>query len=93
MTNTTNNLPPKLQPSASLLALSPVRPKYRDARPPEVQEAFQFLLATAVHEGGKPRFGKFDLLVHIAFNAPLRSRRERADTVRREHKNLTSHRV
>ena len=54
---------PKLKPLASLLALSPVplvlgtkdpgRPKYRDTQPPEVQEAFQFLLATAMHEAGK----------------------------------------
>ena len=50
---TTNNLPPELQPFASLLALSPVRPRYRDAQPPDVQEAFQFLLATAMHEAGK----------------------------------------
>jgi hypothetical protein len=35
--------PPKLQAFASLL----------DAQPPEVQEAFQFLLATAMHEAGK----------------------------------------
>ena len=28
-------------------------PKYRDAQPPEVQEAFQFLLSTAMHEVGK----------------------------------------
>jgi len=28
----------------------------------------------------------FDLLIHVAFNGPLRSRRERAETVRREHK-------
>jgi type I restriction enzyme R subunit len=27
----------------------------------------------------------FDLLIHVAFNAPLRSRRERAEAVRREH--------
>jgi len=48
----TNNLPPKLQPFAPLL----------DAQPPEVKEAFQFLLATAMHEGGNPRFGKFELV-------------------------------
>jgi hypothetical protein len=41
--STTNNLPLKLQTFASLL----------DSQPPEVQEAFQFLLATAVHEAGK----------------------------------------
>ena len=43
MTNTTNDLPPELQIFAFLL----------DAQPPEVQEAFQFLLATAMHEAGK----------------------------------------
>ena len=37
------SLPPKLQSFASLL----------DAQPAEVQEAFQFLLATAMHEAGK----------------------------------------
>ena len=43
MKNTTSALPPNLQPFASLL----------NAQPPEVQEAFQLLLATAVHEAGK----------------------------------------
>jgi len=43
MTNTTTDLLPALQSFASLL----------DAQPPEVQEAFQFLLATAMHEAGK----------------------------------------
>ena len=43
MKNTTTNLPPNLQSLASLL----------DAQPPQVQEAFQFLLATAMHEAGK----------------------------------------
>ena len=37
MKNPTSDLPLELQPFASLL----------DAQPPEVQEAFQFLLATA----------------------------------------------
>jgi hypothetical protein len=50
--NTTNSLAPELQAFASLL----------DAQPPEVQDAFQPLLATAMHEGGNPRFGKFELL-------------------------------
>jgi len=40
---TTSDLPPELQAFASLL----------DTQPPEVQEAFQFLLATAMHEAGK----------------------------------------
>jgi hypothetical protein len=39
----TKNLPPKLQIFASLLA----------TQPPQVQEPFQFLLATAMHEAGK----------------------------------------
>jgi len=43
MKNTTDNLPPNLQSFASLL----------DAQPPDVQEPFQFLLATAMHEAGK----------------------------------------
>jgi len=49
----TADLPPKLQPFASLL----------DSQPPEVQEAFQSLLAAAMHEGGNPRFGRFELLL------------------------------
>jgi hypothetical protein len=39
----TSDLLPNLQSFASLL----------DAQPPEVQEASQFLLATAMHEAGK----------------------------------------
>jgi type I restriction enzyme R subunit len=35
---------------------------------------------------GRPDADPFDLLIHVAFNAPLRSRRERAEAVRREHK-------
>jgi type I restriction enzyme R subunit len=37
---------------------------------------------------GQPDADPFDLLIHVAFNAPLRSRRERADAVRREHKDF-----
>ena len=43
MKNTASDLPPELQAFASLL----------DTQPPDVQEAFQFLLATAMHEAGK----------------------------------------
>jgi len=43
MKNIPSNLPPELQSFASLL----------DVQPPTVQEAFQFLLATAMHEAGK----------------------------------------
>ena len=39
----TADLPPNLQAFASLL----------DVQPPQVQEAFQFLLATVMHEAGK----------------------------------------
>ena len=38
-----SNLPPKLQAFASLL----------DAQPPDVQRAFQFQIAAAMHEAGK----------------------------------------
>jgi type I restriction enzyme R subunit len=37
-----------------------------------------------------PDADPFDLLIHVAFNAPLRSRRERAEAVRREHKDFLS---
>ncbi|MFQ5596131.1 MAG: type I restriction-modification enzyme R subunit C-terminal domain-containing protein [Anaerolineae bacterium] len=37
---------------------------------------------------GQPDADPFDLLIHVAFNAPLRSRRERAEAVRREHKDF-----
>jgi len=43
MQNPTTNLPTKLRSFASL----------PNAQPPKVQEAFQFLLATAMHEAGK----------------------------------------
>ena len=43
MKNPTSDLPPELQAFASLL----------DTQPPEVQEAFQFPLATAMHEADK----------------------------------------
>ena len=52
MRNTTSDLPSKLQTLASL----------PDAQLPKIQEASQFLLATTMHEGGNPRFGKFELL-------------------------------
>ena len=43
MKNTTTDLPPELQAFASLF----------DAQPPEVQDASQFLPATAMHGAGK----------------------------------------
>ncbi|MCZ6624057.1 MAG: DEAD/DEAH box helicase, partial [Deltaproteobacteria bacterium] len=36
----------------------------------------------------QPDADPFDLLCHIAFNAPIRTRRERADQVRREQKDF-----
>jgi type I restriction enzyme R subunit len=36
----------------------------------------------------KPEADPFDLLCHLAFNAPLRTRRERADRVKKEEKNF-----
>ncbi len=43
MKKTDYSVPPELQAFASLL----------DSQPPQVQEAFQFLLATAMHEAGR----------------------------------------
>jgi type I restriction enzyme R subunit len=37
---------------------------------------------------GRPDADPFDLLIHVAFNAPLRSRRERAEAVRHEHQDF-----
>lgn len=42
-------------------------------------------LATAANQ---PDADPFDLLCHVAFNAPLRTRRERADRLRREQKDF-----
>ena len=42
-------------------------------------------LAAATHQ---PDADPFDLLCHVAFNAPLRTRRERADRLRREKKDF-----
>jgi len=42
-------------------------------------------LATAANQ---PEADPFDLLCHVAFNAPLRTRRERADRLRREKKDF-----
>jgi type I restriction enzyme R subunit len=45
-------------------------------------------LAEAV---GRPEADPFDLLCHLAYNAPLRTRRERADRLRREDADFLSH--
>lgn len=41
-------------------------------------------LETLAETVGKPEADAFDLLCHLAYNAPLRTRRERADRVKRE---------
>ena len=50
MKDVTKDRPPKLQAFASLL----------DAQPTDVQEVFQFLLATAMHEAGKTQAKRAD---------------------------------
>jgi len=42
-----------------------------DAQPPALKGAFQFPPATAMHEGGNPRFGKLDLLIRSAFKLDI----------------------
>jgi type I restriction enzyme R subunit len=41
-----------------------------------------------VEATGQPDADPFDLLCHVAFNAPLRSRRERAERLRKERKDF-----
>ena len=41
-------------------------------------------LATLAEDVGKPEADPFDLLCHLAYNAPLRTRRERAERLKRE---------
>ena len=41
-------------------------------------------LDTLAETAGQPEADAFDLLCHLAYNAPLRTRRERADRVKRE---------
>ena len=41
-------------------------------------------LETLAQTAGNPEADAFDLLCHLAYNAPLRTRRERADRVKRE---------
>ncbi|MFQ5804663.1 MAG: type I restriction-modification enzyme R subunit C-terminal domain-containing protein, partial [Candidatus Methylomirabilales bacterium] len=44
--------------------------------------------STLVEATNQPDADPFDLLVHVAWNAPLRTRRERAERVRREKKDF-----
>ena len=39
-------------------------------------------------QAGQPEADPFDLLCHLAFNAPLRTRRERAQRLRQERKDF-----
>lgn len=41
---------------------------------------------TLASAAGQPEADPFDLLCHVAFNAPLRTRRERADRLKRERR-------
>ncbi|MFO0836103.1 MAG: DEAD/DEAH box helicase family protein [Phycisphaerales bacterium] len=43
---------------------------------------------TLASAAGQPEADPFDLLCHVAFNAPLRTRRERADRLKRERKDF-----
>lgn len=45
-------------------------------------------LETLANAAGKPEADAFDLLCHLAYNGPLRTRRERADRLRREEKDF-----
>lgn len=45
---------------------------------------------TLAEAAGKPDADPFDLLCHLAFNTPLRTRRERAERVRREKRDFFS---
>ena len=47
-------------------------------------------LETLAQTAGRPEADAFDLLCHLAYNAPLRTRRERADRVKREENDFFS---
>jgi type I restriction enzyme R subunit len=44
--------------------------------------------STLVEATNQPDADPFDLLIHVAWNAPLRTRRERAERARRERKDF-----
>jgi type I restriction enzyme, R subunit len=74
-----------LYPNAAALRREWMQPRQREEIVKRLEErgiTFEELAAAA----GQPDADPFDLLCHIAFNAPLRTRRERAETVRRERK-------
>jgi type I restriction enzyme R subunit len=76
-----------LYPSAADLRARWANPEQRAdiiARLEERGITFEALAAAAKQPDADP----FDLLCHLAFNAPLRTRRERADRVRRDRKDF-----
>jgi type I restriction enzyme R subunit len=82
---------------ARTLSRSPLDLRERWADPAQRAEIIRGLeergisfdaLADALQQ---PEADPFDLLCHLAFNAPLRTRRERAQRVREERKDFFSH--
>lgn len=72
-----------LYPNASELRLGWLEPERR-AEIVERLEEKGIDLETLAEAVGKPEADPFDLLCHLAYNTPLRTRRERADRLRRE---------
>ena len=58
----------------------------RRAQVVEELERKGVVLETLAEAVGKPEADPFDLLCHLAYNAPLRTRRERADRLRRDQR-------
>lgn len=56
----------------------------RRAQVVEDLEQRGIMLETLAEAVGRPEADPFDLLCHLAYNAPLRTRRERADRLRRD---------
>jgi type I restriction enzyme R subunit len=79
-------------------ALVPSAPELRKrwAQPEQRAEIIEALAQRGVsfdelaEATGQPEADPFDLLCHLAFNAPLRSRRERAQALKRERKDFWS---
>jgi type I restriction enzyme, R subunit len=46
------------------------------------------MFAELAEQTGQPAAEPFDLLCHLAFNAPLRTRRERAQRLKQQRKDL-----
>ena len=60
----------------------------RRAQVVEDLEQRGIMLETLAEAVGKPEADPFDLLCHLAYNAPLRTRRERADRLRRDQEDF-----